>query len=157
MTRYCTCENEVKVVIHRLDKGKDLPLPFYATSQAAGMDLFACVSQSLNLRPLERILVSTGFRLALPKRYEAQIRPRSGLALKKGVTVINAPGTIDSDYRGEIFVPLINLSSDIFVIERGLRMAQMVVAPVSHVLFEEVPFLEEETSRGDKGFGSTGY
>jgi len=133
----------------------DLAVPDYATPQAAGMDLIAANKEPITLQPSERMLVPTGIHMALPPGYEAQIRPRSGLALKHGVTVLNAPGTIDSDYRGEIQVLLVNLSSQPFVIERGMRIAQMVVARFVQIQLNEVDTLPG-SERGEGGFGSTG-
>jgi dUTP diphosphatase len=143
----------VKVQILRLDNGKDLPLPAYATAGSAGLDLRA--ADAFTLKPGERALVPTGIAIALPQGFEAQVRPRSGLAVKHGVTVLNAPGTIDADYRGEIKVPMINHGSDDFVIARGDRIAQMVIAPVTIAALTEVDRLEE-TERGSGGFGSSG-
>ena len=130
-------------------------LPHYATSQSAGMDLRASLEESILLKPLERALVKTGLFMELPIGYEAQVRPRSGLAFKKGITVLNSPGTIDADYRGEIGVILVNLSNEEFVIEDGERVAQMVIAKHEQVDWEEVVELVE-TERGIGGFGSTG-
>jgi dUTP pyrophosphatase len=130
-------------------------LPSYATEQSAGMDLRANVSEPITLAPMQRCLVPTGLYIALPKGYEAQVRPRSGLAIKKGVTVLNSPGTIDADYRGEICVILVNLSTETFVIEDGERVAQMVIARHEQASWEEVDTLDE-TERGDGGFGHTG-
>ncbi len=141
----------VKIV--RLPYAADLPLPSYATAGAAGMDLRSAVA--LTLKPGERALVPTGIAIALPDKMETQVRPRSGLAVKYGVTVLNAPGTIDWDYRGEIKVPLINLGQDNFVISRGDRIAQMVFARVEVVALDEVTALDE-TARGVGGFGSSG-
>lgn len=145
------------VEIVRLPHAGDLPLPRYETSQAAGLDLMAAVPADapITLRPGSRALVPTGFAMALPPGYEAQVRPRSGLALKHGVTVLNAPGTIDADYRGEIGVILINTGSADFVVARGMRIAQLVVAPVRQALLVEVDRLGT-TERGAGGFGSTG-
>ncbi|HRP89793.1 MAG TPA: dUTP diphosphatase [Edaphocola sp.] len=131
------------------------PLPQYQTSGSAGMDLTAFLDQAIQLQPLERTLVPTGLYMELPLGFEAQIRPRSGMAVKKGITVINAPGTIDSDYRGEIKVPLINLSNEIQTIENGERIAQMVIAKHEIVTWQEVEILEE-SQRGTGGFGHTG-
>ncbi|SRR3712207_156593 len=131
------------------------PLPAYATPQSAGMDLRANIEAPICLKPLERRLIPTGLRIALPEGYEAQIRPRSGLALKKGITVLNSPGTVDADYRGEVMVLLINFSQDDFVIEDGERIAQMVIARHEQVAFEEVELLDE-TERGTGGYGHTG-
>jgi dUTP pyrophosphatase len=143
----------VNVKILRLPNGADLPIPSYATSGSAGLDLRS--AEALTLKPGARALVSTGIAIALSENTEAQVRPRSGLAVKHGVTVLNAPGTIDSDYRGEIKVPLINLGTDDFIIARGDRIAQMVVAPVVQVALVEVSSLDE-TTRGEGGFGSSG-
>jgi dUTP pyrophosphatase len=131
------------------------PLPAYATALSAGMDLRANLDTPITLRPLERCLVPTGLFIALPQGYEAQVRPRSGLALKKGITVLNTPGTIDADYRGEIGVILVNLSNEDFVINDGERIAQMVVARHETVEWEAVETLDE-TERGAGGFGHTG-
>ena len=131
------------------------PLPTYATSQSAGMDLRANLTEPIVLRPLERRLIPTGLHIALPAGYEAQVRPRSGLALKKGITVLNTPGTIDADYRGEIGVILINLSQEEFVVNDGERIAQMVIARHETADFIEVGVLEE-SERGEGGFGHTG-
>ena len=130
-------------------------LPAYATEQSAGVDLRANISEPLTLQPLERKLVPTGLFISLPKGYEAQVRPRSGLAVKKGITVLNSPGTIDADYRGEICVILINLSQEPFVIEDGERIAQMVIARHEQAAWVEVQVLDE-TERGAGGFGHTG-
>lgn len=143
----------MKLRILRLAHGADLALPSYATSGSAGMDLRS--AESLTLRPGTRALVATGIAIALPEHFEAQVRPRSGLAVKHGITVLNAPGTIDSDYRGEIKVPLINLGTDDFIITRGDRIAQMVVAPVTTAELVEVADLDD-TVRGTSGFGSSG-
>lgn len=129
-------------------------LPAYATEESAGMDLRANLSAPVTLLPLERCLIPTGLFIELPKGFEAQVRPRSGLAIKSGITVLNSPGTIDADYRGEIKVILINLSSEPFVIQNGERIAQMVVARYEKVAWQEVQELEE-TQRGDGGFGHT--
>lgn len=131
------------------------PLPAYATELSAGMDLRANLDQPIVLKPLQRCLVPTGLFIALPEGYEAQVRPRSGLAIKKGIGVLNAPGTIDADYRGEICVILVNLSSEDFVVEDGERIAQMVVARYEQVQWDEVEVLGE-TERGAGGFGHTG-
>lgn len=130
-------------------------LPAYATALSAGMDLRANLDEPIVLKPLQRCLVPTGLFLALPEGYEAQVRPRSGLALKKGITVLNSPGTVDADYRGEVGVILINLSAEEFVIEDGERIAQMVIARHEQVTWEEVEILSE-TERGAGGFGHTG-
>lgn len=145
----------VTLELKRLDHGRDLPLPAYQSDLAAGLDLQAAVDQPLTLAPGERALVPTGLSMALPAGYEAQVRPRSGLAAKHGITVLNTPGTIDADYRGEVKVILINLGSEPFEINRGERIAQMVVAPVLQAQIVEVETLSE-TERGSGGFGSTG-
>lgn len=131
------------------------PLPAYATSQSAGMDLRANIESPITLYPMERTLVPTGIRIELPEGYEAQVRPRSGLALKHGITVLNTPGTIDSDYRGELKVLLVNLSNDDFVVNAGERVAQMVIARHETATWEEVEVLDE-TERGEGGYGHTG-
>lgn len=130
-------------------------LPNYETEASAGMDLRANLTEAITLKPLERAVVKTGLFVELPVGYEAQVRPRSGLAAKKGVTVLNSPGTIDADYRGEIGVILVNLSNDDFTVENGERVAQLVIAKHEHISWEEVEVLEE-TTRGAGGFGSTG-
>ena len=130
-------------------------LPQYATALSAGLDVRANLDSPITLKPLGRILVPTGLFIALPQGYEAQIRPRSGLAIKKGITVLNSPGTIDADYRGEICIILVNLSSDDFVIEDGERICQMVIARHEQALWEEVEVLDQ-TERGEGGFGHTG-
>ena len=142
-----------KVQIIRLANGQGLELPSYATSGSAGLDLRS--AESLTIKPNARALVHTGIAIALPEDYEAQVRPRSGLAVKHGVTVLNAPGTIDADYRGEIKVPLINLGDEDFQIAKGDRIAQMVITPVAQVQLIEVTSLGE-TARGTAGFGSSG-
>lgn len=131
------------------------PLPSYATPLSAGMDLRANLDEPIVLRPMQRCLVPTGLFIALPPGYEAQVRPRSGLAIKRGITVLNAPGTIDADYRGEICVVLINLSAEDFVIEDGERIAQMIIARHEQVVWEETDVLSD-TERGAGGFGHTG-
>ena len=145
----------VPVAITRLPHGADLPLPSPATKHAAGMDLCAAVAEDVVLKPGERTLIPTGFTIALPPGFEAQIRPRTGLALKHGITLPNAPGTIDADYRGEVGVILANQGAEDFTVTRGMRIAQMVVAAVNTVRWREVDDLAPST-RGDGGFGSTG-
>lgn len=140
--------------IQVINKGHQ-PLPQYATLQSAGMDLRANLEEPIILRPLERRLIPTGLHIALPTGYEAQVRPRSGLALKKGITVLNSPGTIDADYRGEVGVLLINLSQEDFVVNDGERIAQMVIARHEQGEFEAVEVLDE-TERGEGGYGHTG-
>ncbi|MBN9524580.1 MAG: dUTP diphosphatase [Alphaproteobacteria bacterium] len=143
------------VAVRRLPHGRDLPLPAYATAGAAGLDVVAAVAEPVTLAPGERRLIPTGLAIALPAGYEAQVRPRSGLALKHGIALVNSPGTIDEDYRGEVGIILINLGSDSFTINRGDRIAQLVVAPVTRALLAEVDDLPD-TARGAGGFGSTG-
>ena len=141
---------QVKVI----NKGKQ-PLPAYATTQSAGMDLRANIDSPITLKPMERRLIPTGLYIALPNGYEAQVRPRSGLALKHGITVLNTPGTIDADYRGELMVLLINFSAEDFIINAGERIAQMVIARHEQAAFVEVDILDE-TERGAGGYGHTG-
>ena len=141
---------QVKVI----NKGKQ-PLPAYATTQSAGMDLRANIDSPITLKPMERRLIPTGLYIALPKGYEAQVRPRSGLALKHGITVLNTPGTIDADYRGELMVLLTNFSAEDFIINAGERIAQMVIARHEQAAFVEVDILDE-TERGAGGYGHTG-
>jgi len=143
----------ITIRIKRLDHGKGLPLPAYATEGAAGMDVVA--AEALTLAPGARAAVATGFAMAIPLGFEVQVRPRSGLALKYGVTCLNTPGTIDSDYRGEVKVILANLGDEPFEIARGDRIAQLVPAPVQRATLGEVDDLDE-TARGSGGFGSTG-
>ncbi|MDU1904400.1 MAG: dUTP diphosphatase [Dysgonomonas sp.] len=131
------------------------PLPEYATEYSAGLDLRANIDADVTVLPLERVLIPTGLYIELPKGYEAQIRPRSGLALKHGISVLNSPGTIDADYRGEIRVILVNLSKEAFVIKNGERICQMVIAQHAQVEWDEVDFIDE-TERGAGGFGHTG-
>jgi dUTP pyrophosphatase len=145
----------LKVALKRLPHGKGLPLPAYATEGSAGLDLAAAVEDPVTIAPGGRALVPTGFAIALPAGYEAQVRPRSGLALKQGLTVLNAPGTIDADYRGEVAVLLVNLGGSPVSLARGMRIAQLIVAPVSRATLEEVAELPDST-RGVGGFGSTG-
>lgn len=147
--------SQVKVKLLPLEHAVGLQLPTYATEQSAGMDLSAALEEALELGPGDRALIPTGLSIALPAGYEAQIRPRSGLAVKNGVTVLNSPGTIDADYRGEIKVILINHGKEAFTIERGMRIAQMVVEKYETVGWEVVKTLDE-SERGSGGFGSTG-
>lgn len=148
-------EDIVKVSLTPLEHAVGLQLPTYATDQSAGMDLTAALEEAVEIGPGERMLIPTGLSIALPKGFEAQIRPRSGLALKHGITVLNTPGTIDADYRGEIGVLLINHGKEDFTIERGMRIAQMVIE--RHAIVEwEVAEELDDTSRGQGGFGSTG-
>ena len=143
------------VAIRRLAHGRDLPLPAYATAASAGLDLLAAVEAPMRIAVGERAVVPSGIAIALPAGLEAQVRPRSGLAASRGVTVLNAPGTIDSDYRGEVKVILVNLGDSAFTVERGMRIAQLVVAPVQRVAWREVEALAG-SERGAAGFGSTG-
>lgn len=145
--------NAIPITI--LPHGAGLPLPAYATPQSAGMDLLAAISADITLAPLERKLIPTGIAIALPAGYEAQVRPRSGLALKSGVTVLNSPGTVDADYRGEIGVILVNLAQENFTVTRGMRVAQMVIARYEQITWDAAETLPEST-RGAGGFGSTG-
>ncbi len=147
--------NRVRVALQRLPQGEGLPIPGYMSDHAAGADIRAAVREQLTLLPGARALVPTGFSIALPPGYEAQVRPRSGLAIRCGVTCLNAPGTIDADYRGEVHVVLANFGTEPFVIRRGDRIAQMIVAPVARASFDLVDELPP-TLRGDGGFGSTG-
>jgi dUTP pyrophosphatase len=146
---------QINVQITTLPHAEGLELPAYATEHAAGMDLCAAVREDVVLQPGERKLIPTGLSIALPEGYEAQIRPRSGLALKNGLSVLNSPGTIDADYRGEVQIILANLGSEPFTITRGMRIAQMVVAAYSRVVWSRAETLSE-TARGTGGFGSTG-
>ena len=141
--------------LRQLPHGQGLSLPAYETTGSAGLDLPAAIEARLTLHPGERALVPTGLAMALEAGHEGQVRPRSGLAAKAGITVLNAPGTIDADYRGEVYVPLINLGHEAFVIERGMRIAQLVIAPFVQAEIEKVDTLDD-TQRGSGGFGSTG-
>ena len=145
----------VEIEIVRLAHGRDLQLPDYATAGAAGADLLAAIDQDIELGSLERRIVPTGISIALPMGFEAQVRPRSGLAAKNGITVANAPGTIDADYRGEVGVILVNLGKEPFRITRGMRIAQLIVARHARAVWREVSQLDQ-TARGAGGFGSTG-
>ena len=143
-----------QMTVQIINKSKH-PIPSYETEQSAGMDLHANIDASITLKPLERTIIKTGLFIALPPGFEAQVRPRSGLAVKKGITVLNSPGTVDADYRGEIGVILVNLSNEDFVIQDGERVAQLVIAKHECVTWREVDLLSE-TERGTGGFGSTG-
>ena len=145
----------VAVAVRRLENGEGLPLPAARTVDSAGLDLAAAVEDAVLLPVGGRALIPTGFAVAIPSGHEGQVRPRSGLAVQHGVTVLNAPGTIDADYRGEIKVPLINLGDAPFTVTRGMRIAQLVIAPLAGVRLVEVTSLDE-TPRGEGGFGSTG-
>jgi len=148
--------DRLTVQIAREPDTLDLPLPRYATAGAAGMDLHAALDAELELFPGARALISTGIRIVLPAGYEGQVRPRSGLAVRHGITVLNAPGTIDADYRGVIKVPLINHGNEPVVLRRGDRIAQLVVASVATVVWDESPDPMPDSPRGDEGFGHTG-
>lgn len=143
------------VLVKKLPHAEDLPLPRYATVLSSGVDLLAAVKEPIKLKPFQRTLIPTGIAIEIPPGYEGQIRPRSGLALKHGVTVLNAPGTVDADYRGEIGVILINLGQSDFIVERGMRIAQLVITPVCRVTFLETQNLSF-SERNTGGFGSTG-
>jgi dUTP pyrophosphatase len=147
----------IEIALKRLPHGEGLPLPAYETAHAAGMDLRAAVAEGepITLRPGDRHAVPTGLSIAIPPGYEGQVRPRSGLALRHGVTCLNAPGTVDADYRGEVKVILINLGADDFIIRRGDRIAQLLIAPVIQATWRETDALDQ-TDRGEGGFGSTG-
>ena len=152
---FCTLlYNNIMVQVKVINKGNQ-PLPTYATTQSAGMDLRANIDNPITLKPMERRLVPTGLYIALPQGYEAQVRPRSGLALKHGIIVLNTPGTIDADYRGELMVLLVNFSTEDFIINAGERIAQMVIARHEQASFVEVEVLDE-TERGAGGYGHTG-
>ncbi len=145
-----------KINVVKLDSAKNLDLPFYATENSAGVDLVASIENKIIIKPHQRALISTGICIELPNGFEATVRPRSGIAAKNGVTVLNTPGTIDSDYRGEIKVILINLGEEDFVVERGMRIAQMIFSRYEKVSFNEVMNFDSTTTRGEGGFGSTG-
>lgn len=145
----------MKLVLQRLPHALDLPVPTYATSGSAGLDLYSAVEQDIKLARGARVAVPTGIAIALPDGYEAQIRPRSGLALRHGITLLNAPGTVDSDYRGEIMAILANFGESVFRIQRGMRIAQMVIAPYEQARVAESGLLPP-SERGSGGFGSTG-
>jgi len=155
MPRSTTASRDVTVQVRRLPGNDDLPLPAYQTAHSAGLDLHAAVTTPARLAPGEIQAVPTGLQLAIPDGYEGQVRPRSGLARRHGLSVPNAPGTIDADYRGEVLVLLVNLGREAVTIERGQRIAQLVIAPVARARLVEVDTLEE-TGRGDGGFGHTG-
>jgi dUTP pyrophosphatase len=148
-------ESPLRVAVTRLAGAGDLPLPEYATTLSAGMDLRAALNEPLDIAPGGRVLVPTGLAIALPAGYEAQIRPRSGLALKHGITVLNAPGTVDADYRGEVSVILANFGAESFTVTRGMRIAQMIVARIAQVSWQVVEALPG-SGRGEGGYGSTG-
>ncbi len=146
----------IEINIIKLDNFRDLSLPKHATAHSAGVDLLSAPDENMLVKPMERVLVPTGIAIAIPIGFEGQVRPRSGLSIKNGITVINAPGTIDSDYRGEIKVPIINLGDKDFVIERGMRIAQMIISQYHKINWCLVDNLPESTTRGSAGFGSTG-
>lgn len=146
---------EVTIKIKLDEKNKDIEAPRYMTEGSSGMDIAAAVDEAVEIMPLERKLIPTGIYMEIPKGYEAQIRPRSGLAIKKGISVVNSPGTIDSDYRGEVKIGLINLSNEPYIVERGARIAQMVIQKVEQAIIKQVNLIEE-TKRNDGGFGHTG-
>ncbi len=146
----------ITVFVKRFPGTEDIPLPVRMTEEAAGVDLRAAVTELVTLQPGDIRVIPCGFAMAIPKGYEAQVRPRSGMASKHGMTLVNSPGTIDSDYRGEILVPMINHGRVPFVVERGMRIAQMLILPVPPVKFVEVDALDE-TARGTGGFGHTGH
>jgi len=148
-------KNLKKIRFKKLPHAQDLPLPSYESEAAAGMDIRAALDEPVTLKPGERSLISTGLKMALPEGYEAQIRPRSGLAIKHGITMLNTPGTIDADYRGEVKVIAVNLGQENFIVHHGDRIAQMIIAPVVQLPVEETDELSE-TDRGEGGFGSTG-
>lgn len=152
---YMLMSNLLQVKVKKLPHSEGLPLPSYATLHSAGVDLLAAISENITLKPMERFLVPTGIAISLPIGYEAQVRSRSGLASKYGVVVVNSPGTIDPDYRGEIFVSMINLGGKDFVIERGMRVAQMIISQFYQLNWNMVEELDE-TDRSTGGFGSTG-
>ncbi len=147
--------NKIELPMKLFPHGKGLELPEYGTEHSAGADLRAAIDEDVILAPMERKLIPTGFSMALPEGYEAQIRPRSGLAWKNGVTILNTPGTIDADYRGEVKVILVNLSNENFTVSRGMRIAQMIIAPFIQASCTPVESLDN-TARGEGGFGSTG-
>ena len=147
--------SSVKVDVVQLPHAADLPLPEYATVQSAAVDLLAAVTEDVILAPGARTLIPTGLAIALPDGYEAQVRPRSGLAFKNGITLLNTPGTIDADYRGEIGIILTNLGQEDFTVERGMRIAQMLIVPVTRLTWNAVSSLDK-SERGSGGFGSTG-
>ena len=147
--------SEIPVSIRQLPNGEGLPLPAYATAQSSGLDLAAALTEDIVIGPGEHAVIPTGVAIALPDGFEAQVRPRSGLAAKHAVTVLNSPGTIDTDYRGEIRVVLANHGAASFTVSRGMRIAQLVIAPVSRIIWNEVDALAD-SPRGDGGFGSTG-
>ena len=153
---YAFVTHALTLQIRRLAHSDGLPLPTYMTAGAAGMDLHAAVAGDVSIEPGDIVLVPTGLEVAIPFGFEGQVRPRSGLAVKHGISLPNTPATIDSDYRGEIRVPLINLGREAFIVSRGMRIAQLVVAPIARVTWDEVEVLPP-TDRGGKGFGHSGF
>ena len=151
----CQSQDRIRVLVKRMDHARDLDIPAYATPGSAGVDLRAALSEPLTINPGRIALVPTGIAVAIPRGFEGQIRPRSGLATKHGISLVNAPGTVDSDFRGEMRCSLINLGSEPYTVQRGERIAQMVIAPVYQADFQEVAELPE-TERGGGGWGSTG-
>jgi dUTP pyrophosphatase len=149
--------NKIGIIITKLNHLGNLPLPKHATEHSAGVDLMAAIEKNITLKPMERALIPTGIAIAIPNGFEAQVRPRSGLSIKHGITVINAPGTIDADYRGEIKVPIINLGQEDFVVENGMRIAQMIISQYYAIDWNIVDQLPESITRGNSGFGSTGH
>ena len=145
----------LKIIIEKVSRSKNFQLPKYHSENSSGLDIVADIKNPVNLNQNEIFLVPTGIKLKIPRGYEGQVRPKSGLALNHGITILNSPGTIDSDYRGEIKVILINLSDKSFIVEKGLRIAQMVLCPITKAVLKEVSDLDE-TNRGSGGFGSTG-
>ena len=148
--------NEINIKVITLDHGKDLPLPEYGTPESAGLDLVAAIEAPTLIKPSERAIIPTGICLSIPEGYEGQIRPRSGLAAKFGMTVLNSPGTIDADYQGEILVIMINLGQDPFEVTRGMRIAQIIFAPFTRARLASVTEFTTQTLRGENRFGSTG-
>ena len=148
--------NKLNINIIKLPNYRDLPLPKHATEYSAGVDLIAAIENNILIKPGQIELIPTGIAIAIPDGFEGQIRPRSGLSFKHGITVINAPGTIDSDYRGEVKIPLINLSNKNFNVERGMRIAQLIIAKYEKIEWDLVDQLPNNNSRGEAGFGSTG-
>ena len=148
--------NEINVAVTKLKNFKNLLLPRYATKHSAGLDLVAAIDSKLNIAPDQIVLLPTGIAISIPHGYEGQIRPRSGLSIKHGITIFNAPGTIDSDYRGELKIPIINLGKIDFLVERGMKVGQLIITEYKKIRWVTVSELPISTTRGDRGFGSTG-
>ena len=148
--------NEINVAVTKLKNFKNLLLPRYATKHSAGLDLVAAIDSKLNIAPDQIVLLPTGIAISIPHGYEGQIRPRSGLSIKHGITIVNAPGTIDSDYRGELKIPIINLGKIDFLVERGMKVGQLIITEYKKIRWVTVSELPISTTRGDRGFGSTG-